>query len=288
MTTVGRLGLILWAGVASGLPDAAAQTSAPDRAIDCVVQPRATVKLGSLEPGVITKLSVDRGDFVTQGQIVAHLDSGLQRLAVDLAKTRAESDVEIRSARARLEFRKLDFERAGQLHERQAMPARKLQEAEIEKQLAELALESALLQQRIAQAELAQARERLQRRVIRSSVDGVVVKLDVRQGEYVYEQVSVMTIAAIDPLHVEVFAPLSLFGRLSMGTEADVELEAPIGSTHRATVSAIDHVHDPASRTFGVRLTLPNPARRLPGGLNCRVRFLVADTPPDLRPGKPD
>lgn len=278
---------ILCVGLIFGANAAAQNVSERDGELDCVVQPRATIKLGSVEQGIVSDIAVDRGDVVQKGQVVARLDSRLQALAVDLAQIRADSDVEIRSARARLEFRRLDFERAGKLHQRQAMSSKKLEEAEIEKNLAELALETAILQQKQARVELMQAKERLARRSIRSSFSGVVVKLNVSPGEYVYEQVSVMILAAIDPLYVEVFAPLPYFDRLRVGTAADVKLEAPIGGTHRAKVTVIDRVFDAASRTFGVRLELPNPGMRLPAGLNCRIRFLAdvaGPSPPSAQP----
>lgn len=282
---------VVFAANVLGAGAAAQSASDRDRELDCVVQPRATIKLGSVEQGIVSEITVDRGDVVRKGQIVARLDSRLQALAVDLAHIRAESDVDIRSARARLQFRRLDFERAGKLHQRQAMAAKKLEEAEIEKSLAELALETAILQQRQARVELSQAKERLERRAIRSSFGGVVVKLNVSPGEFVYEQVSIMTLAAIDPLYVEVFAPLFYFDRLRVGLAADVKLEAPIGGTHRAKVTVIDRVFDAASRTFGVRLELPNPGMRLPAGLNCRIRFLteIAEpSSPTPSPAEPD
>jgi RND family efflux transporter MFP subunit len=269
----------------SALCGQAAAQGATDRGkeLDCVVQPSATVKLGSVEQGVVSEITVDRGDLVRKGQVVARLDSRLQALAVDLARIRAESDVEIVSARARLEFRALDFARAGRLHQRQAMAAKKLEEAEIEKRLAELALETALVQQRQARVELQQAMERLERRSIVSSVEGVVVKLNVSPGEFIYEQVFIATVAAVDPLYVEVFAPLDYFKRIGVGTTAQVDLESPIGGTYQAKVTVIDRVFDAASRTFGVRLELPNPEKRLPAGLNCRIRFtldVVGPAPP--------
>jgi hypothetical protein len=72
---------------------------------------------------------------------------------------------------------------------------------------------------------------------------------------------------------VEVFAPLAYLDRIRVGTLAEVDLDAPIGGTHRAKVIVIDRVFDAASRTFGVRLELPNPGNQLPAGLNCRIRF---------------
>jgi hypothetical protein len=35
----------------------------------------------------------------------------------------------------------------------------------------------------------------------------------------------------------------------------------------------VDPMFDAASGTFGVRLTLPNPERKIPAGLKCRARF---------------
>jgi RND family efflux transporter MFP subunit len=284
-----RIAIITFLAAAIAHGASAQEAGDREKELDCVVQPNATVKLGSVEQGVVSEITADRGNVVRKGQIVARLDSRLQALAVELAEIRAESDVEIRSAKARLEFRTLDFERAGKLHQRQAMAAKKLEEAEIEKKLAELALETAILQQKQARVELLQAKERLERRAIRSSFDGVVVKLNVNPGEYVYEQVSILTVAAIDPLYVEVFVPLAYFGRIQLGTAADVKLEAPIGGTHRAKVTVIDRVFDAASRTFGVRLELPNPDLRLPAGLNCRIRFGIDfSRPAEAPPAQPE
>jgi RND family efflux transporter MFP subunit len=268
-----RSTLLLTLGLAVSADAVGQGSTARMDELDCVVQPNAIVKLGSAEPGIVSELVMQRGDVVRKGQVVARLDSPLQALAVELAKIKAESDVEVRSSRARLEFRALEYDRMEKLHERKVTPTKKFEEADIEKQLAELTVETAMLQQKQAKVELRQAQERLERRSIRSSVDGIVIKLSVNAGEYVYEQVSLATVAAIDPLYVEVFAPLVYFDRLKVGTWFEIDLEAPIGGTHRAKVIVIDRVFDAASKTFGVRLELPNPGNQLPAGLNCRIRF---------------
>ena len=50
-----------------------------------------------------------------------------------------------------------------------------------------------------------------------------------------------------------------------------------------AKVSIVDRVVDASSGTFGVRLELPNPGHRLPGGLKCRVRFNIHLNPTIFR-----
>ena len=55
--------------------------------------------------------------------------------------------------------------------------------------------------------------------------------------------------------------------------EATVYPQQPVGGEYKATVITVDKVLDAASGTFGVRLKLPNPKRKLPAGLRCMVKF---------------
>ena len=98
-------------------------------------------------------------------------------------------------------------------------------------------------------------------------------------GEFVHEQAPLVTLAALDPLFVEVFVPVVHFGTITKGMSAEVTPEDPIGGTYTAQVTVIDHVFDAASRSFGVRLELANPEMRLPGGLRCRVQFQAGGDP---------
>ncbi|WP_209426952.1 efflux RND transporter periplasmic adaptor subunit [Pararhodobacter sp. SW119] len=245
---------------------------------NCVARPRAVVELGSSDQGIITALKVDRGDVVEEGMVVAQLDSELQALNADLARLRAESDVEIRSAEARIVFRAAEMQRARTLFDREVVSTTALEEAEIEGHLADLALETSRLQQQIAEVEFAQARVLHDRRSVQSPVAGVVVELMAAAGEYYYEQRHLMRIAQIDPLHVETYLPVSEYGEIKVGSLALVTMDEPIGGTYTATVTVVDRVFDPESRTFGVRLELPNSDFALPAGMICTVRFLYEDT----------
>lgn len=260
----------IWAGV-----EATAQAAAED--YNCVAWPKSVVDLGSADQGIITEIKVDRGDIVEKGMVVAQLDSELQALNVGLSGLKATSDVEIRSNAARIAFREAEMQRAQSLHDREVVSTRALEEARIDGHLAELALEASRLQQQMAQVEHKQARVLHDRRSIRSPVAGVVVELSAATGEYVYEQKHLMKIAEIDPLHVEAFLPVSVYGRIEIGTLGQVRMDEPVGGVHAARVSAVDRVFDPESRTFGVRLVLPNPGYILPAGMICTVRFVYEE-----------
>jgi RND family efflux transporter MFP subunit len=247
--------------------------AAQEQTFDCVMEPRATLELGSADEGVLQDLFVDRGDVIRQGQRLATLNDTEQRLQVERARIRAEADVEVRSKRAEAEYRRIEEQRIADLYKDKLVSDREFEEARIETRLAELALQAAETEFEVAKVEYRQAEEKLARRSITSPVNGVVVNVTMGLGEYVHKQATVMTIAEIDPLNVEVFVTVDSYGTITVGTEADVMPEEPVGGTYRATVAVADRVFDAASRTFGVRMILPNPDFRLPAGTRCEVRF---------------
>src|SRR5262249_2725453 len=207
----------------------------------------------SPDTGIMEAVKVDRDTTVKKGEIVGQLDSDLQRIALELAKLKASNEGDIKSERTRLAYRSGEAERAMTLHSRQITSTKARDEAVTEKQLAELALAKAELEHKMAQVDLSQAKARLDRRSIRSPVNGVVADVTVRPGEYIYEQTPLMTIAEIDPLYVKVFVPVRFYRQVHVGTNAEVMPEEPIGGQYKAQVTVVDRVFDTASSTFGVR-----------------------------------
>ena len=90
----------------------------------------------------------------------------------------------------------------------------------------------------------------------------------------------ILKLAQIDPLRVEVVLPETAYGKIHVGMVGTVTPE-DLGGTYTAHVTVVDRVIDAASGTLGVRLELPNPDDKLPGGLRCRVQFPAL---PDIAP----
>jgi RND family efflux transporter MFP subunit len=260
---------------------AAQQPSVPAQHMgefDCVVEAKMMAKLGSPDTGIIEALKVDRDMTIKKGDVVAQLDSKLQQIALELAQLKANNEGDINSERTRLAFRTSEAERAENLNSKQIVTVKVRDEAVTERNLAALALAKAELEHNMAQVDLEQARARLDRRSIRSPINGVVSDVTIRLGEYVYEQTPLMTIAEIDPLYVKVFVPVRDYRDLHVGTDAEVMPQEPIGGLYKAKVTVVDRVFDTASSTFGVRLELPNPDYALPAGMRCRIRFLARES----------
>jgi hypothetical protein len=50
--------------------------------------------------------------------------------------------------------------------------------------------------------------------------------------------------------------------------------ELDTDNPRQARVVSVDRMGDAASRTFGVRLELPNPKFEIPAGLKCEMKFM--------------
>lgn len=239
---------------------------------DGVIEPYMVVKVGSGVPGIIEIVTVDRGDFVRKGQVVATLQSGVEKATMEAARARSEMEADIKSKQAQLDFSIRRRERNEQLYKKEALPFSQMDEAETNRVLAELHLKEALENKRLAELEYRRTIEVVNRLIIRSPIKGVVVERFLSPGEYIEEQ-PILKLAQIDPLNVEVILPVTLLPSIKVGMRAKVIPEAPIGGQYTAEVKIVDRVVDAASGTFGVRLELPNPKNRLPAGLKCKVIF---------------
>lgn len=261
------------------LPSANTRAATPGpngQGLTCLIEPNMVVTVSSPVEGVVKTVQADRGDLVQEGQVLATLESSVEEAAVAVARYRAEIQAAVKSSEARYEFSLRKLTRAEDLSKKQTISVHELDEARTEKLLAELGRLEAQENKRLAELEYQRAQAALALRTIRSPISGVVVERLVSPGEYRNNlQNQVMKLAQLSPLRVEVFAPVSLLGKIKVGMRAEVVPEAPMDEPRSARVTVIDRVVDAASGTFGVRLALPNPNYQLPAGLKCTIRFLA-------------
>jgi RND family efflux transporter MFP subunit len=248
---------------------------------DCVIEPKQVIELRSPLEGLIERINVDRGDIVRRGQELVVLDTSLERAAAAIARQRSEMEGAVRSGESRLDFSTKKLERAQNLHGQNYLSAQARDEAATERRLAESELADARDNRRLAELELARQNEIIRLKTIRSPVNGVVMERMQNPGELAEAGVgrkAIMKLAEIDSLNVEVVLPAAAYGRVKIGQEIEVLPEVPAGSRHSATVRVIDRTLDAASGTFGVRLELPNRGHRIPAGIHCSARFPGVDT----------
>lgn len=276
-----RLSCLLWTallGVALTTPVGASsepEDTVPIEALDCVINPSVVADLGSGVPGILHSVVVDRSDLVKAGDPVAELESSVEATALALAQARAEMDAEVKLRRVNAGFGRRQRERTEDLYQRKAISSNDMDERNTEARLAGIQLRQALDNQKLAELERQRAVHVLQRRTIKSPINGVVMERFKTVGEYVEDQ-PVVRVAQLDPLHVEVFVPVKHLGEIRPGMQAEVWTDSVADKRWQARVSRVDRVADVASGTYGVRLELPNTDYAVPAGLRCQLAFRMA------------
>ncbi len=240
---------------------------------DCVVIPSNVADLGSNVHGVISRVVVDRNDFVKSGDVIAVLDDTVEQATVELADKQASIESEIKLCNVNLAYAKREQKRAEKAYKGKAVSLHDFDKAKVETQLEQLKLLQAQEKKILAQDELKRAKAKLAHKTIRAPFSGVVMDRFKVIGEFI-DNDAVIRLAQLDPLHVEVIVPVLERGTIKVGMQAKVYSNEKDEEGWTATVAQVDQVMDAASGTFGVRLILPNPDYTIPAGLRCNLKFV--------------
>lgn len=243
---------------------------------DCLIEPRQVLELRAPLEGLIERVNVDRGDYVRKGQDLVVLDTRVDQVQAAISSHRAQMEGAMRSWESKTELSTKKLIRMDQLHGQNFVSAQMRDEATTEKRITEAELRDAIDSRKLSGLEHQRQIEIIRLKTIRSPVNGVVTDRFFNPGEFAEAGVGrkpLLKIADIDTLHVEVLLPAAAYAKVKVGTEIKVVPEMPAGLSLTATVKVIDRVLDAASGTFGVRLELPNPQRKILGGIRCRAAF---------------
>jgi len=241
-------------------------------ALGCLIEPDRVADVGSPVVGVIESVDVDRGQTVRKGQVLATLRATVERAAFDVARSRADANADLNAAAANASFNRERLQRAEDLFRQNFISQQALDQARTESQLADQKLTQARELQTVSAHERGMAAAQLSQRVIRSPMDGVVAERFMTAGERADDK-PLLRIARIDPLRVQLVVPTSLYGQVVADSAVSVVPDLPGARALTARVTMVDKVIDPASNTFRVQLSLPNPDLSLPAGLRCKADF---------------
>ena len=244
-----------------------------DDFLEGVVHPFRIVHVGAATEGLLSEVLVERGDHVAPGDVLGRLSFGVEEAAAQLAEARRDATSDLQIATTKLGELRSQLERREQLFERSIINAEVIEETRIAVRIQELNVQAAQENHRIAQLEASRARAAVERGTITSPLGGIVTERFLSQGEMLSRSgaANLVTIAQLDPLWIEVYAPIELYQSFQVGDTCLVDIYGPQPTQHRARIQVVDRLIDTASDTFRVRLEMPNPEASIPAGLRCRV-----------------
>ncbi|MEJ2311802.1 MAG: efflux RND transporter periplasmic adaptor subunit [Gemmatimonadales bacterium] len=234
---------------------------------------RERASVGAKIIGRVERLLVDEGDRVRRGDTIAVLDS--DDLVAELQQRRAA----LLEARANLADAQRQESRFARL-----LAEKAIAQAEYDAEATRLEVMEAHVA--VAEANLANARARLQYAVIRAPIPGVVIERRIEVGEMVApggfttQQATGAIVRIANPESLEVEADIneSYISRLSLGQPSVIRVDAVPGREYRGRLRQIVPTADRQRAVVQVKVTIDDRDDRLLPDMSCNVTFLEEES----------
>ncbi|MDI7862076.1 efflux RND transporter periplasmic adaptor subunit [Rhizobiaceae bacterium n13] len=216
------------------------------------VKARTEMNMGFRVAGKITERRVNIGDRVAPGYVLARIDATDYQLAVRTA------EANLAAAEKQVETATLARNRAEQLYAKNATSKSQLEEAT-------LAYEQAISTRDAALSSLDQAKNQVSYTDLKADQNGIVTAVNADVGQVIAAGNSVVAVAVDGEKEVQIAVPEMDIAEFKPGKQVKTSFWSDNGLALEGKVREVAGSADQQSRTFAVRVSLPNDPRVLLG-----------------------
>jgi HlyD family secretion protein len=241
-----------------------------------------TVQVGTQVSGSILSLGADFNSIVKKGQVLARLDPSIIQAEIERAKANllgAEAAVE--GLTVQLTYADTKLNRAQALAARELISASDLEAALLTTRTTEAQIKSASAQVTQARAALSQSQVNLQKTVISSPIDGIVISRSVDVGQTVAASLqapTLFTIAAdLREMQLKASIDESDLGNIKDGQPVTFRVDAYPNDVFRGTVQQVrlNPVIESNVVTYAAIVSAPNAQLKLKPGMTATLTVEV-------------
>lgn len=236
------------------------------------LKPKEVVDVNAKATGRVEKIHFLVGDLVREGQLIAELedDELLQQVK------RSEASIEVSQAgvaqrKAELANTKANLERARQLFEEELLSPQEYQQQQTSLEVVNAQVSLAEAQSAQAQASLNELKIRLEQTRIYAPMTGVVAERRVDPGALVNPNNPIVRIVNLSTMVTQGNVPERNIGKLRVGNQTKVEVDAIPGKAFSGRVARIAPVLDAATRSALIEIDIRNPELILKAEMFARI-----------------
>ncbi len=259
---------------------------------DAVLRIHESRDVASKAGGMIQMSNIREGSPVKGGQLLMEIDSRMAKLNVErlanekeIASREAASTVELEFMKKSIEVAKAELSRALQSNNRLpgAVPRSEIDQlmlvaerAIAEKKKTAFEMQMMGMQTTIRGIELSVGKRQLADHQITSPIDGKVVEIYKKEGEWVDASEPVAKVVQLKKLKTEIKVPASIALDQLVGTRAIFSpgLDSLKGETFEGTVTFVNPEANPVNRQMKVWVVIDNRELKLVPGLVGSVELL--------------
>lgn len=195
--------------------------------------------------GVLVDVSVEEGQRVRKGSVLARIDDGGLKNQLAQIKTRAA-------------LAKTTFERQKRLWEQNIG--------------SEIQFLEAKTNYEAVQSSVEQMEAQLGKTVVRAPFSGIIDEILTDQGQVVVPgQTPLFRLINLSDMYITAAVPENHLGSISEGTEVAVEIQAT-GTAFESQISQIGNFIDPDNRTFEIKIPVPDGQKEVKPNLIANIR----------------
>jgi len=216
------------------------------------VRARTEMNLGFRVAGKITERLVDIGEQVKPGDVLARIDSTDYQLAVKTA------EANLAAAEKAVETADIANRRAEQLFDKNVAPKSQVEQAS-------LSHDQAISTRDAAASALDQAKNQVSYTELKADHSGIVTTINADVGQVVGSGTPVVAVAVDGEKEVQIAVPENDIAQFKPGKTVKASFWSDDKLVLDGTVREVAGSADQQSRTFAVRVSLPNDPRVLLG-----------------------
>ncbi len=234
------------------------------------IQPINTVSVGTQVSGIVEKVFADYNDEVTEGQLLAQLDTSVLIENKNDAKARLDLSI------AKQKIAKLNYDRIEKLYQEKLIAKASLEEAEIELATADAGVLT-------AQAEFNKAERNYGYAQITSPVSGTVISKEIEQGQTVAASLQTPTLFTVaedlSKMQIEANIAEADIGSIKSNMPVTFTVDAYPTDTFNGTVRQIRLSPTEESNVvmYTVVIEVDNSSRKLLPGMTAFVSIVVQE-----------
>lgn len=239
------------------------------RELDANVVAKNQAAIATRIMGKVLEVPVKNGECVKAGTLLVKIDtSDIQGMAQQAYYGQKQAEDALKAAKANLDVMSKTYNRFKKLLSENAVTKQEFDEVKAKYEAAKAGVEQAEAAVKSAQGGLAAASANLKYGAIRAPFDGCISMKTVHKGDLASPGIPLMMLSS-PPYEIDLNLPASYFGKVKVGDTFPVVVEN-IPKQIKATVVEVSSAVDPMSRTFLVKLSLPNE-KGLTSGLFAKV-----------------
>jgi membrane fusion protein, multidrug efflux system len=219
------------------------------RAVGTLVAIRAAT-LGAELPGLVRAITFEAGTSVKKGDVLVKLDTSAE-------------EAQLAAAEADAMLAKTNLERVQQLNEEGAIP------------LADL--DAARARSKQAEANVANLRATIAKKVVRAPFDGRIAIRQIEMGQVLSGGVPIASLTTVSPIYAEFWLPEQALASLTLGQSVRIRSDAFPGATWNGEITTINPEVDPQTHNVRVRATFANEDGKLRPGMFAKVEVFSRD-----------